>query len=269
MLSPSSSATTPGHPPRVGLLITCLADLFRPSVGFAAVKLLEQAGCRVEVPGAQTCCGQPAYNSGDAGHARDVARQVIEAFEDYDYVVVPSGSCGGMVRTHYSDLFRDDAPWFERAQRISRKTYELMGFLVDVMGMAQVEARYDGEVTYHDACAGLREMGVRVQPRRLLHSVAGLELKEMEDTEVCCGFGGTFCVKYPEISGQLAGDKVGNAQRTGARTLLAGDLGCLMNLAGRMRRMGVEMRCYHVAEVLAGMAATTAPIGSGEEDKQP
>lgn len=267
-MSETLGSTDRNSAPRVGLLVTCLADLFRPSVGFAAVKLLEQAGCQVEVPEAQTCCGQPAYNSGDSGHTRAVARQVIEAFEAYDYVVVPSGSCGGMLRVHYPDLFEDDKQWGQRARALARKTHELMGFLVDVMGMTTVDAHYDGEVTYHDACSGLREMGVRVQPRRLLQSVEGLSLKEMDDTEVCCGFGGTFCVKYPEISGKMASDKVDNARRTGARTLLAGDLGCLLNLAGRMRRTGTDMRCYHVAEVLAGMAPATPPIAGTEEDAQ-
>lgn len=260
-MQPSPPSDSPGKTPCVGLLVTCLADLFRPSVGFASVKLLEQAGCRVDVPELQTCCGQPAYNSGDAKHARSVARRVIEAFEPYDYVVVPSGSCGGMVRAHYVDLFKDDAEWLPRARQIARKTYELMGFLVDIMGMTQVDAHYTGTATYHDACSGLRELGVKIQPRRLLHSVQGLQLSEMEATEVCCGFGGTFCVKYPEISAHMAGDKAQNARQTGADTLLAGDLGCLMNIAGRMRRLGIDMRCYHIAEVLADMAGETAPIG--------
>lgn len=260
-MQPSPPAGNAGKSPHVGLLVTCLADLFRPSVGFASVKLLEQAGCRVDVPELQTCCGQPAYNSGDAEDARAVAKQIIEAFEAHDYVVVPSGSCGGMVRTHYDDLFKDDAEWLPRARQVARKTYELVGFLVDIMGVTHVDARYAGTATYHDACAGLRELGVKIQPRRLLHSVEGLQLAEMEATEVCCGFGGTFCVKYPEISGHMAKDKAQNAHQTGADTLLAGDLGCLFNIAGRMRRLDMNMRCYHVAEVLADMAGDTAPIG--------
>lgn len=267
-MQPSASTAPEGQAPRVGLLVTCLADLFRPSVGFAAVKLLERAGCRVEVPELQTCCGQPAYNSGDAGHARAVARQIITAFEDCDYVVVPSGSCGGMVRTHYPDLFQDDAQWLGRAKQVAAKTYELTSFLADVMGVTRVEARYRGNATYHDACAGLREMGVKAQPRRLLHAVDGLNLTEMDATEVCCGFGGTFCVKYPEISGHMAADKARHAHDTGADTLLAGDLGCLMNIAGRMQRLGIDMRCYHVAEVLADMASETPPIGRGKTEKR-
>src|SRR5579859_8100619 len=194
--------------PRVGLFVTCLVDLMRPSIGFAAVKLLEQAGCTVEVPAAQTCCGQPAYNSGDKADTRDIARSVIEAFEGYDYVVAPSGSCAGMIREHYPSLFADEPALFARAQHLAKRTYELISFLVDIRGMTEVAARYDGVVTYHDSCSGLRELGVKAQPRRLLASVVGLTLKELPGAEICCGFGGTFAVKYPEISGKMASDKI-------------------------------------------------------------
>src|SRR5581483_6538918 len=162
--------------PRVGLFVTCLVDFMRPSVGFAAVKLLERAGCRVEVPRAQTCCGQPGYNSGDRRSARDLARAVIAAFEGYDYVVVPSGSCGGMIRTHYPALFADDATMRARVEALAARTFELVSFLTDVMGVTAVEARYPGTVTYHDACSGLRELGIKEQPRRLLATVDGLTL---------------------------------------------------------------------------------------------
>ena len=165
-----------GNKPRVGLFVTCLVDLYRPSVGFAAVKLLEQAGCRVEVPRAQTCCGQPAYNSGDNEHTRQLALQVLEAFEDFDYVVGASGSCLGMIRCHYAELFADDAGLKARFEALCGKTWELMAFLVDVMKFESVEARYDGRVTYHDSCSSLREHAVKAQPRKLLASVDGLEL---------------------------------------------------------------------------------------------
>jgi L-lactate dehydrogenase complex protein LldE len=249
------------HKPRVGLFVTCLVDAFRPNVGFAAVELLERAGCEVHVPQAQTCCGQPGYNSGDFSGTQAIARQVIETFEPYDYVVGPSGSCMGNLREHYPGLFPIDARWATRAAALAVKSHELVSFLTDVMGVSSVDVRYAGKVTYHDACSGLRELGIKSQPRRLLGTVEALELEEMKDTEVCCGFGGTFCVKYPEISTRLASDKVANITATGADTLLAGDMGCLMNLAGRLQREGRETRVYHVAEVLAGRTGDAPPIG--------
>lgn len=249
--------------PRVGLFVTCLVDLFRPSVGFAAVKLLEAAGCRVEVPRAQTCCGQPAYNSGDRADARAIARQVIAAFESFDYAVVPSGSCGGMIKEHYPRLFADEPTMHARAQTLAAKTYELVSFLADVIGIERVTARYDGIVTYHDACSGLRELGIKAQPRRLLAQVAGLTLKEMAEPETCCGFGGTFCVKYPDISDRMVSGKAADIAAAGADTLLAGDMGCLLNMAGKLTRRGMTVRVRHVAEVLAGMT-DAPPIGAPE-----
>lgn len=257
MASPESHSTA-----RVGLFVTCLVDLFRPAVGFAAVKLLEDAGFRVGVPAAQTCCGQPAYNSGDLANTRAIARQVIETFESYDHVVVPSGSCGGQLHK-YPELFADDPPWRRRAEALASRTHELLAFLTDVAGVDSVGGRFDHAVTYHDSCSGLRQLGIRAQPRRLLAGVQGLELREMQETEVCCGFGGTFCVKYPEISERMVSDKVADIDATGADTVLAGDLGCLMNIAGRLRRLGRPVRAYHTAEVLAGMADAPA-IGEGE-----
>jgi L-lactate dehydrogenase complex protein LldE len=248
--------------PRVGLFVTCLVDLFRPSVGFAALKLLEDAGCAVEIPQAQTCCGQPAYNSGDRRDAVSIARRVVAAFEDCDYVVAPSGSCAGMIRKHYPGLFADDPEWQERAEAVAAKTYELVSFLADVVGVTAVSARFEGSVTYHDSCSGLRELGIRAQPRRLLKTVAGLELRELPDADVCCGFGGTFCVKYPDISNAIVAEKTANIAATGAATLLAGDLGCLMNMAGKLKREGRATRSRHVAEVLAGMSDAPA-IGEG------
>jgi L-lactate dehydrogenase complex protein LldE len=245
------------EPVRVALFVTCLVDLYRPTVGFAAVKLLEAAGCAVTVPAAQSCCGQPAYNSGDRADAQAIARQVIAVFSGFDYVVVPSGSCGGMIKKHYPALFAADPAMLDRATRLAAKTHELVAFLADVIGFAGVGARYDGVATYHDACSGLRELGLKEQPRRLLRGVQGLTLKEMATPEICCGFGGTFCVKYPEISDRMASDKAADIEATGADTLLAGDLGCLLNLAGKLWRRGGSVRARHVAEVLAGM--TDAP----------
>lgn len=246
---------------RVALFVTCLVDLFRPSVGFAAVKLLEDAGCTVEVPHAQTCCGQPAYNSGDRRDARAIALQVLDAFAGYRYVVAPSGSCAGMIRRHYPGMFADDPVNLARAQELAERSWELVSFLVDICGIKAVDAHWDKAVTYHDACSGLRELGVRDQPRRLLASVAGLRLKELPGAEICCGFGGTFCVKYPEISDKMVTDKEADIAGTGAEAVLAGDLGCLLNIAGKVRRQGSRIEVRHVAEVLAGMTETVPPIG--------
>jgi L-lactate dehydrogenase complex protein LldE len=239
--------------PHVGLFVTCLVDLFRPSVGFAAIKLLEEAGARVEVPGSQTCCGQPAYNSGDRADAKAIARAVIETFERFDYVVAPSGSCAGMLRVHYPALFADNPRFAERARALGAKSYELTSFLVEVLGADKVAARFPGTVTYHDSCSCLRELKVRDAPRRLLKSVDGLSLTEMEETEVCCGFGGTFSVKYPDISTAIDEAKARNIAKSGAGSLLAADLGCLLHIAGRLSRDGSPVECRHVAEVLAGM----------------
>jgi L-lactate dehydrogenase complex protein LldE len=237
---------------RVGLFVTCLADLMRPSVGFAAVKLLEDAGCTVLVPAAQTCCGQPALNSGDSVDARAIAKNVIDAFAGFDYVVGPSGSCMGTLRQDYPALFPDEPDWRARAEDLSRRSFELLSFLVDVLKVQTVDARFDGTVTYHDSCAGLRELGVRAQPRQLLAGVTGLTLTEMVGTEECCGFGGTFCVKYPEISTKMVDDKIAHIQASGAGTVIGGDLGCLLNIAGRIQRRGLPVRVMHTAELLAG-----------------
>ena len=247
---------------RVGLFVTCLVDLMRPSVGFAAVKLLEDAGCSVEVP-RQTCCGQPAYNSGDRKTTREIAEQAIEAFAPYDYVVAPSGSCAGMLKLHYPRLFRDDPNQLPRAQAFAEKTFELISFLVDVLGVAHVPARFEGTVTYHDGCSGLRELGVKSQPRKLLAGVEGLKLAEMRDSDVCCGFGGTFCVKYPDISNVMVAKKTKKIAATKADLLLAGDLGCLMNMAGKLKREGASLKVRHVAEILAGDTAAP-PIAEAE-----
>ncbi|WP_373508969.1 (Fe-S)-binding protein [Thiocapsa sp.] len=242
---------TPKVRPHVGLFVTCLMNLFRPSIGFATAKLLEDAGCVVSVPSSQTCCGQPAYNAGDDDAARALAKQVIATFEDYDYLVGPSGSCMATIRHDYPVLFAADRDWRDRAEAVAAKSWELTSFLVDVLGITQVQARFDGVATYHDSCSGLRGLGIKGQRRQLLAGVEGFTLREMPDSEVCCGFGGTFCVKYPEISVKMLDDKIRNIRATGADILIGGDLGCLMNIAGRLSRIGSPIRVYHVAEVLA------------------
>lgn len=246
--------------PSVGLYVTCLVDLYRPSVGFAAVKLLEAAGCDVSVPALQTCCGQPAYNSGDTATARTLARQVVTAFESFDYVVLPSGSCGGMIKTHYPKLLASDGQWGARAAALAAKTHELVSFLSDVRRLESVPGRFAGRVTYHDSCSGLRELGIKDQPRALLAKVPGLELVEMHDSEICCGFGGTFSVKYPDISNAIVQKKIDNAAQAAPDMLLAGDLGCLLNMAGKLKRQDSAITVRHVAEVLAG-ELNEPPIG--------
>jgi len=260
--------SAPGRfPLRVGFFVTCLVDMFRPSVGFAAIKLLEDAGCVVEVPSGQTCCGQPAYNSGDKANAKAIAKRTIATFEVYDRIVAPSGSCGGMIKTHYPELLADEPEWSMRARRLADKTHELVSFLVDVLGVERVAAAYAGKVTYHDSCSGLRELGVKAQPRKLLGTVEGLELVELKGVETCCGFGGTFCVKYGDISTEIVGKKTADIASTGAGTLLAGDLGCLLNMAGKLSREGSKLRVRHVAEVLAGLATGPAIGEPGEPER--
>lgn len=217
------------------------------------MRLLEQCGCQVHVP-QQTCCGQPAYNSGDRGSTQAIAQQVIAAFEAFDYVVAPSGSCAGMLKKHYPALFAEDSPWRARAEALAEKTYELVSFLVDVQNIPALDARFQGVVTYHDSCSGLRELGIKQQPRALLASIEGLQLAEMDDCEVCCGFGGTFCVKYPDISNHMVSAKVKSVEASGAQTLLAGDLGCLLNIAGKLQRLRSSVEVRHIAELLAGQS---------------
>jgi len=248
---------------RIGLLVTCLADLFRPSVGFAAVRLLERLGAQVVVPPEQTCCGQPAYNSGDFETARAVARHVIAAFEALDHVVVPSGSCAGMLVKHYPELFRDEPETLARAERLAARTRELSAFLAEHGGEAAIDARLEGKMAMHDSCSARRELGLLDAPRTLLGRVTGLERVEIPDAEACCGFGGTFCVKYPDISERMVTDKAQAVTASGADMLVSGDLGCLLNISGRLKRLGSPIRVYHLAEVLAGM--TDLP-GIGEAE---
>jgi L-lactate dehydrogenase complex protein LldE len=238
---------------RVGLFVTCLVDLMRPSIGFAAIKLLEAGGADVYVPPAQTCCGQPAYNSGDRADAVALARKLIAEFEGCDYLVAPSGSCSGMIRTHYHDLFADDPSMLGRAQALAGRTYELTDFLANVLKLDRVPGQFQGTITYHDCCAGLREMGVKAQPRALLGKVPGLSLTEMAEPETCCGFGGTFSIKFGEISARMAENKCLHVAQSGADAVVLGDLGCMLNIEGRLRRRGdAKTKVLHVAEVLAG-----------------
>lgn len=241
---------------RVGFFVTCLVDLMRPSIGFAAIKLLEAGGAEVYVPATQTCCGQPAYNSGDREDTRALARKVVTEFEACDYLVAPSGSCSGMIRTHYGELFANDSSWSSRVDTLARKTYELTDFLVNVLKLERVPGAYRGTITYHDACAGLREMGVKDQPRALLARMDGVRINEMAECEMCCGFGGTFAVKFGEISARLADNKCQHIVNSGAETVVLGDLGCMLNIEGRLRRRGEATRVMHVAELLAGEGPT-------------
>lgn len=250
----------PETPIQVGFFATCLIDFFRPSVGFAAVKLLEDAGCRVSAPPTQTCCGQPAYNGGDRDDARTIATRAIETFAEFDRVVVPSGSCAAMLRVHYPRLFEGDAEMEPRARDLAERTHELVSFLTDEMGVTTVDSGFRGTVAYHDSCSCRRELGIGEQPRRLLRSIPGVEVREIAEGEVCCGFGGAFSVKYPEVSARLASDKAARVRESGAETLVGADLGCLLHLARELARDGARVRVRHVAELLAG-APGRPPIG--------
>lgn len=238
---------------RVGLFVTCLVDAVRPEIGFSTLKLLEGAGYEVVVPESQTCCGQPAYNSGDSRTARELAEKVLREFEGFDYVVLPSGSCGGQIKVQYLELFRDDPDLKARIDRLAGKTYELTDFLVNVAKIADLPSAFAGHVTYHDSCSGLRELGVKAQPRALLAKLPGVRLTEMKDCEQCCGFGGTFSIKFGEISGAIVDAKCRNVKESGADAVVLGDLGCILNIEGRLRRTGDSTtRVLHVAQVLAG-----------------
>ena len=236
---------------KVALFVTCLVDLMRPRIGFAAIELLEAAGCEVVVPESQTCCGQPAWNSGDKTSAAALAKKVIAEFESHEYVVVPSGSCADQIRNEYPGILAGDPDWHGRAVALASRVYELTDFLVNVAKLDKVPGNFAGSVTYHDSCTGLRSLGIKAQPRALLAQLPGVELREMNAAEECCGFGGTFSVKFGEISAAIAERKCTNACATGAAAIVGGDLGCLLNIEGKLRRMGDETtRVLHVAEVL-------------------
>lgn len=227
----------------------------RPRIGFAALTLLESAGCEVHVPQSQTCCGQPGFNSGDRASARALAEKLIEEFEPFDYVVAPSGSCAGMVKTHYAELFPGEGAWLARVEALAAKTWELTDFLLNVAHIESLPGDFRGTVTYHDSCSGLRELGVKAQPRALLAKLQGVELREMADCETCCGFGGTFSIKFGDVSAAMADAKCERIAASGADAVVLGDLGCMLNIEGRLRRRGDDRtRVLHIAEVLSGRA---------------
>jgi L-lactate dehydrogenase complex protein LldE len=239
---------------RVGLFVTCLVDSMRPRIGFATIKLLEAAGCEVIFPEQQTCCGQPGYNSGECKSAEAMALKFLSEFEAFDYVVLPSGSCAGMIRVHYPDLFRNDPALHERFTALGQRTYELTDFLVNIAELEKVPGNFNGTLTYHDSCSGLRELDVYKQPRALLAKMPAVTINEMVESTTCCGFGGTFSVKYGELSTRMADNKCRHIVSTHASAIVGGDLGCLLNIEGRLRRNGDHTtRVLHVAEVLSGI----------------
>lgn len=236
---------------KVELFVTCLVDQFRPEVGLTAAQVLRKAGCEVHFDPRQTCCGQPAYNSGYTSEAAAVAKHCIEVFEDAEAVVLPSGSCTAMTR-HWADLFQEEAEWRDRASRVAARCHELSSFLVHVLGCTQLDAKWPGRVSWHDACHGLRELGLKSEPRALLQEVDGLELIEAQDADRCCGFGGTFSVKFPELSVAILDRKLEGLEAAGVQAVLSSDVSCLMQIEGRLARRKSALRCLHLAEVLAG-----------------
>jgi L-lactate dehydrogenase complex protein LldE len=239
---------------RVGLFVTCLVDSMRPRIGFATIGLLQASGYEVVVPDQQTCCGQPGYNSGDRKSAEEMALKFLTEFEAFDYVVLPSGSCTGMIRVHYPDLFRQTPALHQRFTALGNRTYELTDFLVNIAKLEKLPGTFTGTLTYHDSCSGLRELNIYEQPRTLLAKMPGVTLHEMVESTTCCGFGGTFSVKYGELSTRMADNKCQHISQTNAGAIVGGDLGCLLNIEGRLRRIGDHTtRVMHVAEVLSGI----------------
>ncbi len=231
-------------------MVTCLGDALFPDVGVAVVRLLRRLGVQVDFPAAQTCCGQPHFNSGYHADARALARLTIGAFAGAGLVVAPSGSCAAMVKLEYPELFHGDPVWHGRAVELANRTHELSDFLVNVLGAEDVGARFEGRVTYHMACH-LRGLGLLTEPERLLRRVRGLEYVPLERADECCGFGGSFAVRYPEISAAMVRDKAAFVEQAGVDAVVATDAGCLMNIAGCLRRRGSRVRALHLAEVLA------------------
>jgi len=235
----------------VTLFIQCLVDGIYPEVGEAVVGIFRKLGVNLTCPTRQTCCGQPAFNSGYQGEARVAAKRFIEIFESAEAIVCPSGSCVTMVRHHYPQLFADDAAWWQRAQDVAAKTFELTEYLVDILGVDDLGARFEGVVTYHDSCHLLRNLQIKEQPRSLLRKISGAEFVEMNDSDRCCGFGGSFSFKYADISAAMAEDKVSNIIASGADTVVGCDMGCLMNIQGMLSRQESSIRVMHIAELLA------------------
>lgn len=234
------------------LFIQCLVDVMYPEIGVAMLKIFDKLGIPVDCPTDQTCCGQPAFNAGYRKQAKIAARRFIEIFENKEAIVCPSGSCVAMVRHHYPQLFDGEPRWQRRAEAVAAKTYELSQYLVDVLGIDELGARYSGKLTYHDSCHALRTLGIQQQPRQLIAKIAGAELVEMNESERCCGFGGSFAVKYPDISTAMVADKADNIIATGADAVVGIDISCLMNIQGLLGRRKSPVKSVHIAELLAG-----------------
>ncbi|MCM3705859.1 MULTISPECIES: (Fe-S)-binding protein [Cytobacillus] len=234
---------------KVSLFATCLVDMFQGNAGKAAVELLERLGCEIDFPEAQVCCGQPAYNSGYVKESKEAMKRMITAFEHAEYVVSPSGSCAYMFH-EYPHVFKGDPVWEPKAKKLAEKTYELTQFIVEVLNVDDVGAKFNGKATYHTSCHMTRLLGVKEAPMRLLKNVKGLEFEELPGKEQCCGFGGTFSVKMAQISEQMVDEKVGHIEETEAEILIGADAGCLMNIGGRIGRQGKPIRVMHIAEVL-------------------
>jgi L-lactate dehydrogenase complex protein LldE len=265
----TADADTQAHgprPSRAQLMVTCMIDSLAPDVGFAVVRLLEKAGIEVEVPGRQTCCGQPAFNAGCWDDARAMARHVVDVFGGSDApVVVPSGSCGDMVIHQAPYLLADDPDYAGRAKALADRTYELTAFLVDVLGVTDTGASFDGRLTYHPACHGLRGLGLASQPRVLVESIRGAEVCPLPEAETCCGFGGLFALKMADISGSLLARKIANIEATGADTVVATDISCLLHIGGGLRRQGSSVQVKHLAELLADEGRGTRDEGRNDE----
>jgi L-lactate dehydrogenase complex protein LldE len=236
---------------RVSLFVTCIVDQLFPEVGMAMADVLERLGYQLDFPEKQTCCGQPAFNTGYRDEARSVARHFLDAFEGDAPIVIPSGSCASMVAHHFAELFAQEPEMLARVHALEKRVWEFSAFLTEVARVEDVGARFEDIVTFHDGCHSLREMGIREGPRRLLSHVKGLELRELEPAEECCGFGGTFAVKFGELSGAMARSKVDAILRTGAHTVVSLDPSCLMQIRGALSRQGSNIRTMHLAEVLA------------------
>jgi L-lactate dehydrogenase complex protein LldE len=237
---------------KITLFIQCLVDTIYPEVAEAMVQVFRRLGISLTCPTDQTCCGQPAFNSGYRRQARIAAKHFIEVFEDSEIIVCPSGSCVNMVRHHYAELFQDSPLWLRRAQDLAGRTYEFSEYLVDILGVEDLGIRFNAKVTYHDSCHLLRGIGVKAQPRVLLANVAGIEFVEMHNSDTCCGFGGSFSIKYSDISNAMVTDKINNIIASGAHVVVGCDMGCLMNIEGKLSRMGSDIKVMHLSQILAG-----------------
>jgi len=237
---------------KVSLFITCLVDQLFPQVGVSMVEVLRRLGVEVDFPEAQTCCGQPAFNSGYRAQARELAERFIKVFDESQYIVAPSGSCTSMVKVFYPDLFEDDGASRERAQKLAARTFEFSEFLINILKVEDVGAKFHGRVALHQSCHLLRELNVRTEPLKLLRAVRGIELIELERADACCGFGGLFAIKYAQISGGILQEKIDCIKRSGAEVIVASDMGCLMHIDGGLSRQRIPVRTLHLAELLAG-----------------